>query len=66
MKTAPAATERTPAMPEMPTCTCISVPVGLGLRVVKLFDPFCQMEPHKKRGTFTGPEPIYPKAAGNG
>ncbi|QIG58541.1 hypothetical protein PQE18_gp63 [Arthrobacter phage DrSierra] len=54
-------------MPEEPVCTCISVPIrGLGLRYVKVYDPFCQWPNHKKHGTYDGPEPVYPKAAGNG
>lgn len=53
-------------MPENPVCTCISVPVGGGFRFVKVFDPFCQIVTHKAKGTYPGPEPVYPKAAGNG
>lgn len=53
-------------MPEAPVCTCLTQPVGLGLRIVRLFDPFCQIDPHKKRGTYTGPEPTYEAAGGNG
>lgn len=45
-------------MPEAPVCTCITIPVGLGLKVVKVFDPYCQLEPHKKRGS-TDLEPTY-------
>lgn len=44
---------------EKPVCTCIAAPIGAGLKIVRLFDPYCQLEPHKKRGTFQGEEPTY-------
>lgn len=44
---------------EEPVCTCITVPIGGGFRFVRVFDPYCQLEPHKKKGSYTGPEPVY-------
>ncbi|AYN57787.1 hypothetical protein PBI_DRMANHATTAN_69 [Arthrobacter phage DrManhattan] len=50
--------------PEEPVCTCITVPLSsLGLRIVKVFDPYCQLQPHKDKGTYTGPEPVYGKGS---
>lgn len=49
--------------PEEPVCTCLTVPIPLtGLRIVKVFDPYCQLQAHKDAGTYTGPEPVYEKA----
>lgn len=49
--------------PEQPVCTCISQPLPFtGLRIVKVFDPYCQIEPHKKQGSYTGQEPTYGRA----
>lgn len=50
-------------LPEEPVCTCISVPVGLGFRVVKVFDPFCQIPAHRAAGS-TDVEPTYPAKGG--
>lgn len=47
---------------EQPVCTCIWVSLPrTGLRVVKLFDPYCQIQKHKERGSYIGPEPTYAK-----
>ncbi|WNN94022.1 hypothetical protein SEA_NITRO_66 [Arthrobacter phage Nitro] len=48
-------------MPEMPVCTCITQ-IFANVRYVRVFDPFCQIPAHKRRGTFTGAEPEYGKA----
>lgn len=49
---------------DRPICTCIwhALPFT-GLRVVKVFDPYCQLQQHKDRGTYTGPEPVYGKGS---
>ncbi|UJQ86855.1 hypothetical protein PQE16_gp65 [Arthrobacter phage Reedo] len=52
--------------PERPVCTCLLQPVpGTSLAKVRVFDPYCQIDVHKKLGS-TEEEPTYPKAAGNG
>lgn len=48
-------------MAEKPVCTCIQRPVGLGIRLVYVIDPYCQIPNHKARGTYTGPTPAYEK-----
>ncbi|CCQ44326.1 hypothetical protein ARTSIC4J27_250 [Pseudarthrobacter siccitolerans] len=45
--------------PEEPVCTCITRPVGLGIKFVVVFDPYCQLPKHKERGTYAGPAPAY-------
>lgn len=57
-------------LPERPVCTCITrtMPTLLGeARVVRVFDPFCQLPPHRAAGS-TDVEPTYPakKEGGNG
>ncbi|WNO26081.1 hypothetical protein SEA_WILDWEST_62 [Arthrobacter phage Wildwest] len=56
-------------MPEQPVCTCITrtFPTIYGdVRTVAVFDPYCQIPVHKKRGS-TDLDPVYPaKEAGNG
>lgn len=54
-------------MPESPVCTCITQPLaGTNLRFVRVFDPFCQIDRHKTRGTSLL-DPVYPpKEAGHG
>ncbi|QOP65124.1 hypothetical protein PQE12_gp64 [Arthrobacter phage Adumb2043] len=52
-------------MPESPVCTCITrtMPSPFGdMRLVQVFDPFCQIPVHKKRGS-TELEPTYGKEA---
>lgn len=50
--------------PEAPVCTCIQYPSPVpGLRFVKVFDPYCQIQKHKDLGTYTGPEPVYGKGS---
>ncbi|UIW13479.1 hypothetical protein SEA_AMYEV_64 [Arthrobacter phage Amyev] len=51
-------------MPESPICTCIArtMPTRFGdARIVVVFDPYCQIPAHKKRGS-TDLEPTYGKA----
>ncbi|UIW13248.1 hypothetical protein SEA_WARDA_66 [Arthrobacter phage Warda] len=51
-------------MPESPVCTCIArtSPGRFGtVRLVQVFDPFCQIPVHKKRGSTTL-DPAYGKA----
>jgi CO dehydrogenase/acetyl-CoA synthase gamma subunit (corrinoid Fe-S protein) len=55
-------------MPENPVCTCIKRTASTrygDVRLVQVFDPFCQIPVHKERGT-SPLDPTYPKAAGNG
>ncbi|QXO14601.1 hypothetical protein SEA_KAYLISSA_67 [Arthrobacter phage Kaylissa] len=51
-------------MPEAPVCTCITrnMTTRYGdVRLVQVFDPFCQIPVHKKRGSTTL-DPAYGKA----
>ncbi|UIW13549.1 hypothetical protein PQD80_gp65 [Arthrobacter phage Lizalica] len=49
--------------PESPVCTCITAYAqSVGIRYVRVFDPFCQIKRHAARGT-TALDPTYPKAA---
>ncbi|UVK63585.1 hypothetical protein SEA_JANEEMI_65 [Arthrobacter phage Janeemi] len=54
-------------MPESPVCTCITAYAeSVGIRYVRVFDPFCQIARHAAKGT-SPLDPVYPpKAAGNG
>lgn len=52
-------------MAESPACTCIkrTMPTKFGdARIVQVFDPFCQIEAHKTRGTSLL-DPTYGKEA---
>jgi hypothetical protein len=35
------------------------------MRLVRVFDPYCQIQVHKKAATYEGAEPEYGKAAGS-
>ncbi|QOP65193.1 hypothetical protein SEA_TUCK_65 [Arthrobacter phage Tuck] len=48
-------------MPESPVCTCIIFSSG-NVRYVRVFDPYCQIDRHRAKGTFEGAEPEYGRA----
>jgi hypothetical protein len=45
---------------EEPVCNCLTRPVpGLRLRYIVVFDPYCQIAAHRRKGSYEGPEPVY-------
>ena len=52
-------------MPEAPVCNCITSPLmGSMLRLIRVFDPFCQVKKHAENGTYDGPLPAYEPKGG--
>jgi hypothetical protein len=52
---------------DKPVCNCLTSPLlGSELRLIRVFDPFCQVAAHRAAGTYTGPLPAYEPAGSGG